>query len=288
MNTFTNQATLNLNGTVITSNKVRGFVLDKVTVSKAVVKNTYQKVGDSIVYTIGINNKTNTDITNVIFKDNLGEYVYTTDIKVVPLTYSDGTLKFFENGILQPKREPTIADDGTIVLDDITVPANGNVVISYETIVNSYAQLNAGGYIKNKAEFTGTNDVEAEAEAIIYAEVSPDLRIQKELYPTILDDSEEQVTYRFVIENYGNMEVTPFSGLILSDTFNPALKIEQVTIGDRTATEDVDYTYEDGEFNTIAGKIVVGKASYQRDATGKVTVTPARTYVAISGKLINP
>lgn len=285
MNTFTNKATLDFNGKIITSNSVQGIILDKIIVSKAVVKNNYKRVGDTIVYTIGINNKTNNDIVNVVFNDNLGEYPISDEAKVVPLTYSVGSLRFFENGVLQPKKEPTV-DDGKIKLENITIPANGNVVLSYETIVNEYARLDVGSYIKNEAVFTGGNAIEAKAESIIYVEESPDLRIQKELYPTVIEENEREVTYRFIIENYGNMDVTAFSGLVLSDEFTPELSIDSVTINDRPAREGEDYQYDDGLFQTAEGRLTVEGATYTRSETGEITVTPGVTYVTISGELL--
>ena len=62
----------------------------------------------------------------------------------------EGTAKYYINGVLQPA--PAATAGPPLVINGITVPAGGNLVIVYEAEVNPYAPLAATGNIVKYSE----------------------------------------------------------------------------------------------------------------------------------------
>ena len=142
---FTNQATLSYNNTITNSNVAVGELLEVLSITKTAVSDDYS-AGDNVTYVISIVNSGATAFTGLALTDDLGAYAFDTST-LVPLTYNEGTVTYYINGILQPV--PAVTADGTnLVISGISVPADGNATIVYEASTNRYAPLETGAEIK--------------------------------------------------------------------------------------------------------------------------------------------
>ena len=134
---FTNQAQLTYRDTVTNSNVAYGEIVDALSMTKTALTSTYG-ANDTITYIISIVNSGITSQTNLTFTDNLGAYSIGND-SVVPLNYTQGSLKYYINGILQPT--PQVTAEGNLVVSGINIPANENALLVYETTVNNCTSL---------------------------------------------------------------------------------------------------------------------------------------------------
>ena len=110
------------------------------------------------------------------------------------------------------------------------------------------------------------------------------LAISKTLEPAIVSEN-GQITYTFVIENYGNTNAVATDNVVLSDNFDPILNPISVTYNGAVWTEGVNYTYDaaTGAFATVAGQITVPAASYVQNPDGTWNVIPGSSVVVVSG-----
>ena len=135
MATFTNQATLRYTGGVVNSNIATGELIDPLTVTKTSPGGTYTP-GDSLTYAIGIVNTGEAAVTDLIVEDDLGAVAFGT-ATLRALTYEEGSVLYYRNGVVQPAPAVT-ADAGGLAFTGITVPANGDVVLIYRATVSPY------------------------------------------------------------------------------------------------------------------------------------------------------
>ncbi len=282
MPTFTNQATLYYNDNVTTSNIVTGELLEVLTATKTAVSETYS-AGDTVTYIISIINSGAVPYTNLTVTDNLGEYTVGT-VNTVPLTYDTGTVRYYVNGVLQAA--PVVTDASPLTITGINVPANGNALIVYSATINEFAPLATDGAINNTVTITGgglTAPVTA-TETITTAN-EPLLAITKALSPaTVVDNG--TITYTFTISNTGNTAAVATDNVIVTDTFDPILDIQRVTLNGVALVEGTDYTYVEatGAFATVAGRITVPAATYTQDsATGRIIVEPGVAVLTVTG-----
>lgn len=279
---FTNQAQLNYNGITKNSNVAVGEITEALTATKEALKNTYAS-GDTVTYTLSYVNSSSSPLSAITITDNLGAYSFGTT-NIVPLTYVADSLRLYINGVLQPS--PTVTAGNTLSISGITIPAGGNAVIIYEATVNEFAPLTEGSTITNIASTsTGTVTPAVTATETITVQTAADLSITKSISPIPVSDN-EQLTYTFTIQNYGNTAANAEDSVTLSDTFNPILSDISVSVNGTALTAGTDYSYSEatGVFNTVAGRITVPAATYTQDpATGSVTITPGVTTVVISG-----
>ncbi|MBR5089973.1 MAG: hypothetical protein IK093_11155, partial [Ruminiclostridium sp.] len=200
---------------------------------------------------------------------------------LVPLTYVDGSVQYFANGVLQPA--PTAVGGTNLVISGITVPANGDAVIIYQAQANEFAPVETGSEITNTATIDGSGAPEVTASATVPVENEAILSISKSLAPIEVSEN-GTVTYTFLIANTGN---TAESDAVLTDTFAPILKSITVEMGG-TAALSTGYTYDEltGEFETTPGAFTVPAASFSRDpVTGEYTVTPGTMEIIVSGTI---
>lgn len=282
MAVFYNQATLSYNNGVTNSNIVSGELLEVLSATKTAVNSSYG-YGDVITYIISIVNTGTLPYTGVNITDDLGTYTFGSQ-QLYPLTYVNGSVKYYQNGILQAT--PTAASVPPLTISNITVPANGNVLIVYETTVNQYAPLNTDSTITNTAvissdtissPITVTSTVNAGSEA--------ELSISKAICPASIVEN-GVVTYTFIIENSGNTPAVETDNVIVTDTFNPILSTLNVSFNNESWTEGTDYTYDTatGAFATVAGHITVPAATFTQDAeSGLTIVSPGVAILKISG-----
>ena len=247
MASFTNFATLIYNGGTSNSNTVTGELLETLTLTKTAASSRYT-ARDNVTYVLSLVNGGTAPLTELALTDNLGGYAFGTDT-VYPLTYNEGTLRVYVNGVLQTT--PTVTAGPPLTVTGLTVPAGGNALLVYEAAVTRYAPLDQEAAITNTATVTESG----------------------------------QLTYTFVLQNFGNTAATAGDNVILTDTFDPALTGLTVTYNGDAWKEGDNYTYDaaTGTFATIAGQIAVPAATYTQETDGTYTVTPGTTTVTVTG-----
>lgn len=139
--------------------------------------------------------------------------------------------------------------------------------------------------ITNTASISG-NDIAnpVTAAETISTENGTNLSINKSLSPTTITEN-GQITYTFVIENFGNTAAAAEVLLSISDVFTPALNNISVTYNSapwaETATTHMMPLQE--VLKLIAGKITVPAATYTQDpATGAWSIAPGTTTITIT------
>ncbi len=279
---FTNQATLSYNGSVVNSNLAVGEILEALSVQKTAVRETYVS-GDTITYVISLHNAGADAWNGLNISDDLGAYAFgTPETTVYPLNYIENSVLYYQNGILQAK--PTVNAGPPLMISGITVPANGNAEIIYETKLTPQAPMGMETYITNTATITGDGITAITAQETVNAQLTPVLSIVKTVAPVPVAEK-GKLTYTFEIRNTGNLPVAAEDTAVIADTFDPILNDLTVTFNGTTWTQDIDYTYDAaGNFATADGKVVVDAAAYAKDAqTGAWIVTPGTSTLVVSG-----
>ncbi len=283
MPTFTNQASLTYNGTTVLSNVVVGEFLETLTVTKTVSGNGYTGT-EALTYVISLRNAGSTALNDLTVTDNLGGYTTTDGVAVTPLTYVDGSVLVFEDGVLQGA--PTVTAGPPLVLTGIDIPAGGETLLVYRATPNTFAPLAPDATITNTATVTGAagaTPVSASETVGVINEAR--LAIEKRVEPTPVEEN-GTLTYTFIITNSGNTAADAADNVALSDTLNPILTDLVATYNGTTWTEGTEYTYSEttGVFATTPGAIIVPAATYTQDAvTGAITTTPGSVTLVISG-----
>ena len=279
---FTNQAQLSYNNVVVNSNVVVGEILEVVSGEKTAVVDTYYADG-TVTYVISIVNTGATPITNLTVSDDLGAYTFGTNT-LTPLTYITGSAQLFINGVLQAA--PAVVAGPPLVVSGITLPADSDLVLVYSVTVNDYAPLGVGDSVVNTATITGNGiPTPIEVTETVTPVAEPQLRITKSLEPVPVAEN-GTLTYRFVIENFGNTDAEATDNVALSDLFDPILTGVTANLDGVTWTVGTQYTYDEatGQFNTVPGQITVPAATYAQDVTtGVWTVTPGTTVLTVAG-----
>lgn len=280
MATFFNRATLTYGTNSITSNTVSGELLGALTVSKTASIDEYVS-GSVLTYAVSLVNSGNTAVGGISLSDDLGLYTSTTSAQVQPLSYIDGSLLYYVNGVLTAS--PTVSTTSPLVISGITVPPEGSAIIIYNARVNDFAPLEVGGVITNTVTVGGTALDDISATETVTAAQTPLLSILKSISPESVTES-GQLTYTLLIENRGNTDAE--GALTVSDTFDPILSDISVTYNGETWTEGTEYSYDStsGEFATVAGAITVPGASFSVDeTTSEITIEPGSAVIRITG-----
>ena len=176
---FTNQAQLRYGNAVTNSNVAVGEILEVLSATKTAVKTTYGQ-NDTVTYIISIVNSGATAFNGLTLTDDLGAYTFGTGT-VTPLTYIPGTINYYINGTLQTA--PTVEAGPPLTVSGISVPANGNATIIYETAVNEFAPFATGSDVVNTARITGGGITPITISETIAAESTPILNITKSVSP---------------------------------------------------------------------------------------------------------
>ena len=137
MATFYNKATLSYNNTSTDSNTVTGELLEVISATKSTLNEDY-KPGDDVTYLISLNNTGTADITGITVTDNLGAYPFGA-LNLTPLDYTAGSLRYYQNGVLQAA--PAVTAGPPLTISGVTVPAGGNALLVYQATVNRFAPL---------------------------------------------------------------------------------------------------------------------------------------------------
>ena len=256
---FTNQASISYNGVTANSNIVTGEITQVLTASKTSVSGSYRR-GEVLTYAVSITNTGAAPLDGLTVTDNLGAYAVG-GTTATPLTFTDGSVLYYVNGVLQAA--PTVAAGPPLTISGISVPAGGNALLVYRATVNDYAAPGAGGSIVNMVTVNGGGLTEPiSASETVTADTSALLSITKALNPTVVAEN-GQIAYTFTIRNTGAEAVDAAAALVVSDTFDPALKTPiSVTLNGDAWPETGNYSYNaaTGVFATTAGRITVPAA----------------------------
>ena len=281
---FTNQATLTYNGSSTNSNIAYGEILDVLVATKTAVEGSYTP-GQIVTYVVTLRNTGNASLTGLVVTDDLGGYDFN-GATVYPLTYEDGSVALFTNGV--PQAAPAVTAGPPLVFSNITVPAGGDVVIVYQAQANAFANPAANGRIDNTVTVTGDGlSAPITATETVVANAAPVLTISKSITPSQVVDN-DRVTYTFVIQISGNQAVVATDDAAITDTFDPILTALTVTFDGTAWTQGVQYNYNEatGLFTTVPGQILVPAATYTQDpVTGAYTATPGIATLVVTGTI---
>ena len=281
---FTNQATLSYGNTVTNSNVAVGEILEVISATKTAINATSGQ-NDTITYIISIINSGSSAFNNLTLTDNLGTYSFGTGT-LTPLDYTEGTLRYYVNGVLQASPNVTVNQD-SIVVNGISVPANGNAILVYEVSTNAYAPLGDDGQITNTATIGGMGITPILAEETVNAEARPNVTITKSISPVPVAEG-ETVTYTFLIQNTGNTPLVATDNAVITDLFDPVLTNVQATFNGTAWTDGTEYNYNQatGFFETVAGEVTVPAATYTQDpTTGLWSITPGTSTLVVTGTI---
>ena len=282
MATFTNFATLTYGDNTVNSNIVTGEIREVLSATKDPLPDSYI-TGDVITYVVSIINSGDSAFTDITVTDNLGAYTLDdTTTTVYPLTYIADSARFYVDGVLQAN--PTVTAGPPLVISGLDIPANGNGLLIYQARANEFAPLTDGSTIVNNATITGDGICQdIVATATITLSTEPELRITKALEPTVVPCN-GTITYTFTISNYGTSPAVATDSVILTDTFDPIIDIESVTING-VATTAYTYNTATGLFRTNDGAITVPAATPVQNEDGSWTVTPGVTTIVVTGTI---
>ena len=278
---FVNQAQLSYNNSVVASNIAVGEILEVLSASKTALSGVYSK-DDTVTYVISLVNTGTVPVTGLTVTDDLGTYTQGT-LTLTPLTYVDGSVRYFVDGVLQPS--PLVTVGTNLSFANITVPAGGNTTIIYEAEVNGFAPLEADSAIVNTATITGGGITPVTVSETVTVLDGPFLTITKAISPVLVSEN-GTLTYTFTIANYGNTAVTATDDAVVTDTFNPILSNIGVTFNGTTWVEGTNYSYDEvtGLFTTLSGQITVPEATFAQDSvTGSVITTPGTVTLVVTG-----
>lgn len=281
MATFQNRATLTYDGVTTLSNTVTGELVDALTVTKTATVSTYGE-GSTVTYIVSITNTGATPIGGITVTDDLGAYPFGAGT-LVPLTYVDGSVRYFVNGAPTPAPVPTATSPLTFT--GLSVPAGGNVQLVYVTAVNEFAPLGADASVTNTATVGGAGITPITAGETVTAADTDLLAVEKQLSPTVVTDG-DTVTYTLTVRNFSTSPVTAEGGAVLADVFDPILTLLAVTLDGAPLTAGTDYTYDaaSGSFTTLPGALTVpGATATQDPVTGAYTLEPGVTTLVIAG-----
>lgn len=286
MATFTNQATLTYGNSVVNSNTVTGELQEVLSATKTALTDTY-RIGEPQTFAISLVNSGTTPLTGVTVTDDLGAYTFGADARtLVPLDYVTGSVRYFNDGALQPT--PTVTAENPLTVTGITVPAGGNAIILYEAIPNAFAPLGANGTVTNTVSVDGAGFTAFTAAGTTAADPGADLAITKALNPVIVAEG-SPLTYTFTIQNRGSAATAAGDNVAVTDTFNPRLSPITVTLDGVALTEGTDYTYDPdtGAFATVPGRITVPAGTFaQANDTGAYAATPGTSTLVVTGTVI--
>ena len=276
---FTNRALLTYNNGSTGSNIVTGEIRESLTATKNALTETYTP-GSTVTYLVHLFNSGSNALTGLTVTDDLGAYPFGGG-SIVPLSYVEGSLRYFVNGVLQPT--PIVGGTAPLTVSGISVPAGGEALIAYEALVNDLAPLGDGAFITNTVNVTGAST--ATATETITAAAGTELAIIKALEPESVAAG-GQITYIFTIENYGSTAAVATDNLSVTDTFLPILQNVSVSYNGSAWTEGVQYTYDEatGVFVTNPGQITVPAATFSQDpVTGEWNTVPGVAIVTVVG-----
>ena len=280
---FTNQAQLRYGNEIANSNITVGEIQEVLTVTKTAVKETYRQ-GGTVTYIISIVNAGTAEYTGLTLSDDLGSYDFGATTRT-PLDYSAGTIRYYQNGVLQTA--PTVEAGPPLTITGVNVPAGGNATIVYETRLNAYAPLQLEAEITNVVTVSGTCVSGITASETVSAVAEPVLSITKSVSPVPVTEC-GRLTYTFVIQNTGNVPADSTTEVSVTDTFDPVLRNLTVTFNGTAWSDPTNYTYNEttGMFRTVPGAVTVPAATYtQNSETGEWSTSSGVSTLIVTGTI---
>lgn len=281
---FSNQASLSYQGTVTSSNVAYGEILEVLTASKTAVEGSYLQNG-LVTYAVTLRNTGSTALNGISLSDDLGGYEQN-GTTVYPLTYEDGSVKLFVDGVLQAA--PAVTAGPPLVIGGISIPGGGDAVLIYQARANAFADPTPDGVIVNTVSASGVGvNAPVTATETVTARVAPMLSISKSISPAQVVDN-DRVTYTFVIQNTGNQAVVATDDAVINDLFDPILSALAVSYNGTPWSEGSEYNYDGttGQFTTLPGQITVPAATYTQDpVSGAYTLTPGIATLVVTGTI---
>ena len=279
---FTNQAQLTFGDTVVNSNIAVGEILGVLNADKNATQETYTR-GDRITYVINATNISGSQINGVTITDNLGSFTQG-GLTIYPLDYVAGSALLYINGELVGAPEEMAGPP--LVFSGIALPAGANMLLVYNATVNGNAPLSSGSTITNVATLSGESLDGVEVGETITVLDEPEVTITKSIDPVPVAQG-GRVTYRFLIQNYGNTAIAAADNAVITDTFSPVLTNLAVNFNGASWTEGTNYTYNEasGLFTTLAGQVTVPAATYTVEADGSVSVLPGSATLTVTGNI---
>lgn len=280
---FTNQAQLRYGNEIANSNITVGEIQEVLTVTKTAVKETYRQ-GGIVTYIISIVNAGTAEYTGLTLSDDLGSYDFGATTRT-PLDYSAGTIRYYQNGVLQTA--PTVEAGPPLTITGVNVPAGGNATIVYETRLNAYAPLQLEAEITNVVTVSGTCVSGITASETVSAVAEPVLSITKSVNPVPVTEC-GRLTYTFVIQNTGNVPADSTTEVSVTDTFDPVLRNLTVTFNGTAWSDPTNYTYNEttGMFRTVPGAVTVPAATYtQNSETGEWSTSSGVSTLIVTGTI---
>ena len=280
---FTNQAQLRYGNEIANSNITVGEIQEVLTVTKTAVKETYRQ-GETVTYIISIVNAGTAEYTGLTLSDDLGSYDFGATTRT-PLDYSAGTIRYYQNGVLQTA--PTVEAGPPLTITGVNVPAGGNATIVYETRLNAYAPLQLEAEITNVVTVSGTCVSGITASETVSAVAEPVLSITKSVSPVPVTEC-GRLTYTFVIQNTGNVPADSKTEVFVTDTFDPVLRNLAVTFNGTAWSDPTNYTYNEttGMFRTVPGAVTVPAATYtQNSETGEWSTSSGVSTLIVTGTI---
>ena len=175
---FSNQASLSYQGTVTSSNVAYGEILEVLTASKTAVEGSYLQNG-LVTYAVTLRNTGSTALNGISLSDDLGGYEQN-GTTVYPLTYEDGSVKLFVDGVLQAA--PAVTAGPPLVIGGISIPGGGDAVLIYQARANAFADPTPDGVIVNTVSASGVGvNAPVTATETVTARVAPMLSISKSI-----------------------------------------------------------------------------------------------------------
>lgn len=150
-------ATLTYTGGTVDSNIVTGELREVLTVVKTAVNKSYE-LGGRVTYVISLSNSGAVALTGLTLTDDLGGYAFG-GTTLYPLAYVEGSLRYFQNGVLQDM--PAVVAGPPMTVTGVTVPAGGSALVVYETAVTRYTPMAAESTVTNTVTVTGGGLAEA-------------------------------------------------------------------------------------------------------------------------------
>ena len=283
MATFYNQATLSFGGNVVNSNTTEAELLSGLGITKTAVTASYS-AGSGVVYAVTLDNRASTAYNALTVNDDLGAYTLAGGTTAVPLSYVDGSIIYYLDGVQEPA--PTVSTATGLSIEGINLPPSSTATFIYEATANEYAPIAAGSTITNTVSVNGGVGVgEISATATVNVTEAPELTIAKAVCPAVLSDN-DQLTYTVIVQNLGNTPIVATDNVVISDVFNPVLSGITVTLDGNVLAETTGYTYDaaSGVFATVAGVVTVPAATYTQDtATGSITTNPGVSVLTVTG-----